>query len=92
MGELANTLGELLVRVEAATGPDGMLDRQIALALGWRERRVTKLGLNGRTTGGYRWFEPDYPHARRLPRFTGPRKRAATLQALRALQSQDGKP
>lgn len=78
---------DLLARVEAADGPDGMLDRQVAFALGYRERKVTSLGLNGRTPGRYVWFKPHPESNQRvaLPRFTGPRKRAETIRLLKAL-------
>jgi hypothetical protein len=84
-------LSELLSRVEAA-GADGLLDRQVAIALGWDERRVTRLGLNGRTPGRWEWFAPDSLTSRTLPRFTGPRKRTATIALLKALIASEASP
>ena len=75
-------------QVEAATGADRELDALIALALGWRERRVGRLGLSGRTPGSFLWFPPDETLGMkgrvRPPAFTGPRKRKDTAAALRA--------
>ena len=63
-------------------------DAMVALALGWTQRRVTRLGINGRTPGSMRWFSPvahfGYQGTRNPPRFTGPRHRLATAAALRA--------
>jgi len=87
-------LDPLIDRVESAVGPDRELDREIGEALGWHQRKVTGLGMNGRTPGRWLWFPPFDPNAswpqkpKTLPAFTGPRKRAATLAALRSLSSQ----
>lgn len=79
-------LRALLARVEAAEEPDGMLDRQAALALGWRAQKVTSLGLNGRTPGRWMWVSPDPPwRPRSCPRMTGARSKPKTVSALRAL-------
>lgn len=82
-----------LAEIVAASGPNERLDAEVAEALGWRQRRVTRLGLNGRTPGSDLWFSPTdgfgTPGRRKPPRFTGPRKRAATIAALRAALNGD---
>ncbi len=87
---VGDVLDELAARIEALTLPfrDHGLDEQAALALGWQERLVTSLGINGRTPGRYRWFRP-YPEPTpnkglSLPNMTSPRKRKETVAALRA--------
>jgi len=83
----ARGLEELAARCEAATGADRELDVEIAIALGWHQRRVTRLGLNGRTPGSDLWFPPHAPWGhkgyRNPPAFSGSRKRAAIAAALR---------
>lgn len=80
-------LNDLLARVEAASGPDRALDAEVALALGYTRRRVTRLGLNGRTPGRLEWFRP-YPDATQcsLPSLTGHRNRSRTIDRLHALK------
>jgi len=51
-------LRELIERVEKRTGRDRDLDMEIAEALGGSVRRVSRLGLNGRSPGSYRVFWP----------------------------------
>lgn len=51
-------LRDLLERVRAAKGPDWRLDEEILSVLGWNVRRVTGLGLNGRTPGSVRAWPP----------------------------------
>lgn len=67
---------------------DPALDITIAEAFDWHERRVTGLGLNGRTRGSMLWFPPFAPWGtkglRKPPRFSGPRRRKATVAELRA--------
>jgi hypothetical protein len=82
-------LAGLLQRVERS-GPDGLTDRLVAHALGWHERRVTRIGLNGRTPGQWRWFDPEGHGPKSLPRFTGPRKRTETSALLKALIASEG--
>lgn len=87
------TEGELLAladKVGGLSGPDRdkALDLLIAPHLGWSERKVTALGLKGRTPGRLLWFFYPAPWGSKgkpLPNLTGPRKRVATAQALRAL-------
>ena len=78
----------LAERCERAAGADRELDAEIAVAFGWRQRRVTRLGLNGRTPGSWLWFAPDEKWGdkgrRHPPSFAGPRKREDTAAALRA--------
>jgi len=85
-------LGDLAQRCEVASGPDRRLDAEIALALGWRQMRVGRLGISGRSAGSLYWFAPGAsmipgtPSAggsRNPPRFTGPRKRTDTIAALK---------
>jgi len=86
------SLTDLIERVEACE-PSFALDEFCAGHLGWHQRRVTFLGLNGRTPGSDRWFVypgDNPPKGRaRPPHFTGPRRRAATLEALKALQAKE---
>lgn len=85
----ARKMVDLAARIERAEGPGSLeLDIEAAELLGWHERRVTGLGLNGRTRGSMLWF-PDFAPIgtkgrRRPPRFSGPRMRAATAAAIRA--------
>ena len=51
-------LPALLARVEAATKANRDLDHDIAEALGGQIRRVSRLGLSGRTPGSMRVFWP----------------------------------
>lgn len=86
---------ELAARVEALSGPDRdkALDALVAPHLGWSERKVTGLGLNGRTLGRMLWFlfpSPWGSKGKPLPNLTGPRKRATTAGALRALAPSHG--
>ena len=75
---------ELADRVEAAPKRDRELDREAAEALGWHTRKVTGLGLNGRTPGRIMWVAPEPPWVTRpLPNMTGPRKKMITAAALR---------
>ncbi len=77
------TLTDLLDRVKACEGADQELNEEAATALGWTRRKVTGLGLNGRTPGRWLWVSPEPPwDARRLPNLIGPRRRAATVAAL----------
>ena len=82
---------ELAERISALGSRDEYLDRQAAMALGWHSRLVTRLGLSGRTPGSWLWFPPDAPWGtpgrRNPPALTGPRKRAETVAALRALSN-----
>ncbi len=88
----AAILRSLIERVEAATAPDRDLTEQAHKALGWHQRRVTSLGLRGRTPGSYLWFEPratiDARGRRYLPCVSGPinRRRIAADLRLRAAQ------
>lgn len=92
------TLESLLARVEAATGPaDSELNELAAKALGWCPRRVSGLGLSGRTRGSVRWFHADQPLIKdrtwtkgraKPPVLIGPRSKARTIALLRALISQ----
>ena len=76
-------MSDLADRIEAS-GWSRELDEEAAIALGWQERKVTSLGLNGRTPGRWLWCPPDPPFKpRRLPRFTGPRMRKWTIELLR---------
>jgi hypothetical protein len=79
---------------EKADGPDRELDAKIAPHLGWHQRVVTRLGLNGRTPGSWLWFEDGAPWGtpgrRNPPSFSGPRRRKATVAALRARAAQSG--
>ena len=87
------SLSELLERVKTASGADRELDAEVARALGWRERRVTRLGLRGRTPGSYRWFSPDEQWGDKgsatPPRLTGPRGRQRTITLLEAKIAED---
>jgi hypothetical protein len=84
----ADELRALLERVEKKFGPDRDLDSDIAEALGASICRVTKLGLTGRTRGGFRAFWPSTktPRGAPIPYYTKDRHKAAAL--LRALISQ----
>ncbi len=70
----------LAKRVEEGSGPDRDMDWDIAEALGASIRRVTGLGLNGRTPGSMRAFWPHKPNIGRgseIPRYTKNRTKAA---------------
>ena len=84
---------ELAARLEG--GEESLeLDVLCAEALDWRQRRVTGLGLNGRTPGSDLWFPPFAPWgtkgSRRPPHFSGPRKRKWAAAALRAKEQNHG--
>lgn len=59
-------------------------NEEIAEALGWSQRKVTGLGLNGRTPGRYMWVAPDapWPVKTKLPNFLGPRRVRQTISEL----------
>jgi hypothetical protein len=79
---------ELADRCEKASRPDRELDAEIPVTFDWYQRRVTRLGLNGRTPGSVLWFPPDAPWSytgrRHPPAFSGPRNRARIAAALRS--------
>lgn len=94
-GTAPSALAVLLARVEAAEGPTNRaLDLLVAEALGWSQRKVTGLGLNGRTPGRWLWFAP-YPNnarPRAIPAFSGPRHRAQTAALLKAKMAEAASP
>lgn len=86
----------LIERLEKLTEPDRETDRECAIALGWHERRVSRLGLSGRSPGSWRWFiYPDDTNGKGRaypPRFSGSRKKAETIALLRARSEGGNKP
>lgn len=82
----------LAERVERASGPDDDLSQKAHLELGWHSRRVTRLGLNGRTPGSYLWFPPNAEWGatgrKKLPCLSGPKVRKRVAEALRHLAAQ----
>jgi len=84
-------LDDLIERVRTCEGFDKALNEEVAKALGWTERRVTRLGLNGRTPGRWHWVAPYDPFkvTASLPNLIGPRLHSKTLWALRYLQDGD---
>ena len=76
-------------RVAGLTGADRDLDEDIATALGGIVRRVTRIGLNGRTPGSYRVFWPGRDNGGRgsaIPYYTkSEASRARAIQRLTAL-------
>jgi hypothetical protein len=83
MLELADEVAELNI------GEAGYqaLNERVALALGWRTKRVTGLGMNGRTPGRWLWFPPDEvwgTKGRANPPQLLNSKREQTIAALRA--------
>lgn len=83
-------LAQLIAKLEAASEGSRELDEAVAKALGWRPRKRTSLGLNGRTPGNWGWVPPEPPWdwRPRLPRLSGPRTKSRSLVSLRALQAQ----
>jgi len=83
MGEVSN----ILARIERGE-TDAQLLEAVAVALGWSQRKVTGLGLNGRTPGRWRWCDPEPPWTVRakLPALLGPRSRSETIRKLQALK------
>lgn len=51
-----NRITDVLTRLDKGFGPDRDLDWDIAEALGGMVRRVSRLGLNGRSPGSWRVF------------------------------------
>lgn len=84
----------LAARVEALTGPDRDLDWEIAEARGGQIRRVSRLGLSGRSPGSYRVFWPTTRvpgPGNSIPTYTKTpetRKRAAAALRAKAAQQQ----
>ena len=87
-----SVLEALALRVEQATAHDVERDEQVHEALGWRRRKVTSLGMNGRTAGRWLWFPPNAPlgHSGRyvLPSTFGARNGPKYAAALRAASRQ----
>lgn len=85
----SNGIEAVLARIDKRTGPDRDLDWDIAEALGANIRRVSRLGLNGRSPGSYRAFWPKSDPSGRgsdIPYYTKDRAKAkAKLRA--ALES-----
>lgn len=90
------TLSELIERVEKLDGPDRDVDEAIVEAMGGHVRRVSRLGLNGRSPGSYRAFfsHSDPNKGSAIPYYTKShesRVRAiAKLSALSAQERDDG--
>lgn len=86
-------IAELIKRVERARRTDRDLDQDVATALGASIRRVTRLGLNGRTPGSYRAFFP-YSDPRKgsaIPYYTKTeRSRARAVALLRSMEADRG--
>ncbi|WP_411033372.1 hypothetical protein [Shinella sp. BYT-45] len=88
----SNQIEAVLARIERSKGTDRDLDWDIAEALGASIRRVSRLGLNGRSAGSYRAFWPDsdpFGHGSAIPYYTKDREKAkAKLRA--AMKSKGG--
>ncbi|MGV7119535.1 hypothetical protein [Sphingopyxis sp. 550A] len=86
-------LSSLIERIEADGAFDRGLNEEVAQVFGWHVRKVTRLGLNGRTPGSWIWFPPNAPFGHkgsRMPHnFIGPRSRVRTLERLRALKARN---
>ena|SRR5690242_1913340 len=81
-----NTIDAVIARLRKGSGPDRDLDWDIAEALGGAVRRVSGLGLNGRTPGQWRVFWPGKEGTKgsQIPYYTKHRDRAiAKLKAAR---------
>lgn len=94
MIERVARMQSVIERLEKRDGPDRDLDQDVAEALGASVRRVSKLGLNGRTPGSYRAFwqraDPFGPGSA-IPYYTKDRARAKAklLKALEALSEEE---
>src|SRR3546814_17998772 len=77
-------LSKLIERVEADGAFDRELNEEVAQVFGWHVRKVTRLGLNGRTPGSWLWFPPNdaFGHqGSRMPQpFLGPPSRRRALE------------
>lgn len=76
---------DVLARLDKGFGPDRDLDWDIAEALGGMVRRVSRLGLNGRSPGSWRVFWGDNTSGKGsvIPYYTKHRdKTKAKLMAL----------
>src|SRR3546814_17660283 len=84
-------LSKLIERVEADGAFDRELNEEVAQVFGWHVRKVTRLGLNGRTPGSWLWFPPNaaFGHkGSRMPHnFIGPPNPGRTLQPPRDRKS-----
>lgn len=82
-----NSIDAVIARLRKGFGPDRDLDWDIVEALGGTVRRVSSLGLNGRTPGQWRAFWPgrsDNAKGSQIPYYTNHRDRAiAKLEAMR---------
>jgi hypothetical protein len=76
----------LIARLEEAGGGSRELDAEIARAIGWSQRIVTRIGLNGRTPGRLTWFGTNGRPTTYLPKFSSARNRTATLKAIAAAE------
>lgn len=79
-------------RLEKCAGRDRDLDEEIAEALGGSVRRVSRLGLNGRSPGSFRVFWPGTTSktGSAIPYYTKDEKtRARAMARLRAALTED---
>lgn len=83
-------LADLIARVEGAKSDDWRLNAEVINALGGVVRRVTKLGINGRTKGSERvfWEGGTSRDGKRVPNFLADDKaKARAVKRLRSLQA-----
>ena len=88
---MKSELAKLIEDIEKATGPDWRLDEQVIEALGGHIRRVSRLGLTGRTPGSYRaFFDHSHPiKGSAIPKYTKtPESRQRIIKRLRALDKE----
>lgn len=94
MSQDTDKIGKCFERLEKGFGRDRDLDWDIAEALGGSIRRVTSLGLNGRTPGTYRVFWPHtdpFGRGAQIPYYTKHRDKAkAKLAAYRLSLAERG--
>lgn len=83
--DVSSRIESLLARIDQRKLPDRDLDWDIAEALGASIRRVSRLGLNGRSPGSYRAFWPKsdpFGRGSTIPYYTKDREKAkAKLRA-----------
>src|SRR3546814_11278401 len=87
---MRDDLSSLIERIEADGAFDRELNEEVAQVFGWHVRKVTRLGLNGRTPGSWLWFPPNaafgHKGSRMPPNFIGPRSRGRPLERLRGMK------